>query len=91
MKSISVSKEKQQRRRSRDISLLNSGHSNDFSKYNILELKEEEIELSEGAYHSGTASVIRFVGQKPVKTSFSLLFLLLPSHKLQISVNIILG
>jgi SAM-dependent methyltransferase len=56
----------------RDISLLFSIQDiqNDFIKYNILELKEEEIELSEGAYHSGTASVIRFVGQKPVKTSF---------------------
>lgn len=37
---------------------------NDYNKYSILELKEKEIELQEGNYHSGTASVIRFVGRK---------------------------
>jgi len=37
---------------------------NDFNKYSILELKEVEIELQEGTGHSGTASVIRFVGRK---------------------------
>jgi hypothetical protein len=30
----------------------------------ILELVEKEIELSEGLYHNGTGSVIRFVGRK---------------------------
>ena len=35
-----------------------------FNKYSILELKEVEIELQEGTGHSGTASVIRFVGKK---------------------------
>ncbi|MCE5179268.1 MAG: class I SAM-dependent methyltransferase [Porphyromonadaceae bacterium] len=37
---------------------------NDFNKYSILELKEVEIELQEGNYHNGTASVIRFIGRK---------------------------
>lgn len=36
----------------------------DFHKYSILELKEVEIELQEGNYHNGTASVIRFIGRK---------------------------
>jgi 2-polyprenyl-3-methyl-5-hydroxy-6-metoxy-1,4-benzoquinol methylase len=36
----------------------------DFSNYEIIELKEEEIELHEGLYHNGKGSVIRFVGRK---------------------------
>lgn len=36
----------------------------DFENYEIIELSEEEIELSEGLYHNGTGSVIRFVGRK---------------------------
>jgi len=36
----------------------------DFTDYEIIELEEKEIELSEGLYHNGTGSVIRFVGQK---------------------------
>ena len=36
----------------------------DFANYDIIELEEKEIELSEGLYHNGTGSVIRFVGQK---------------------------
>jgi len=36
----------------------------DFAYYDIIELEEKEIELSEGLYHNGTGSVIRFVGQK---------------------------
>jgi len=36
----------------------------DFANYEIIELEEKEIELSEGLYHNGTGSVIRFVGQK---------------------------
>ena len=36
----------------------------DFSNYEILELIEKEIELSEGLFHNGKASVIRFVGRK---------------------------
>ena len=36
----------------------------DFSNYEILELIEKEIELSEGLFHNGTGSVIRFVGRK---------------------------
>lgn len=36
----------------------------DFANYEIIELAEKEIELSEGSFHNGTGSVIRFVGQK---------------------------
>lgn len=36
----------------------------DFENYDIMELAEKEIELSEGLYHNGIGSVIRFVGQK---------------------------
>lgn len=36
----------------------------DFSNYEIIELAEKEIELSEGLFHNGKGSVIRFVGQK---------------------------
>jgi len=36
----------------------------DFANYEILELEEKEIELSEGLFHNGTGSVIRFVGRK---------------------------
>ena len=36
----------------------------DFPNYEIIELLEKEIELSEGIFHNGTGSVIRFVGRK---------------------------
>ncbi|TGK05013.1 class I SAM-dependent methyltransferase [Leptospira semungkisensis] len=36
----------------------------DFPNYEIIELVEREIELSEGLYHVGKGSVIRFVGRK---------------------------
>lgn len=36
----------------------------DFKNYEILELAEMEIELSEGLYHNGKGSVIRFTGRK---------------------------
>jgi ubiquinone/menaquinone biosynthesis C-methylase UbiE len=36
----------------------------DFQNYDVVLLKEEEIELSEGVYHNGKGSVIRFVGRK---------------------------
>jgi 2-polyprenyl-3-methyl-5-hydroxy-6-metoxy-1,4-benzoquinol methylase len=36
----------------------------DFHNYDFLELKETEVSLSEGLYHNGLGSVIRFVGQK---------------------------
>jgi SAM-dependent methyltransferase len=36
----------------------------DFSNYDIIELEEKEIELSEGLFHNGTGSVIRFTGRK---------------------------
>ena len=36
----------------------------DFDNYEVLELMEKEIELSEGLYHNGKGSVTRFVGRK---------------------------
>lgn len=36
----------------------------DFPNYEIIELEEKEIELSEGLFHNGIGSVIRFVGRK---------------------------
>ena len=36
----------------------------DFPNYEVIELEEKEIELSEGKFHNGTGSVIRFVGRK---------------------------
>ena len=36
----------------------------DFVNYEIIELEEKEIELSEGLFHNGEGSVIRFVGRK---------------------------
>ena len=36
----------------------------DFPDYEFDELTEVEIELNEGLFHNGTASVIRFVGRK---------------------------
>ncbi len=36
----------------------------DFPFFEVLLLEEREVELEEGRYHSGTGSVIRFVGRK---------------------------
>ncbi len=36
----------------------------DFSDYDVLLLQEEKIDLNEGKYHIGEASVIRFAGRK---------------------------
>ena len=36
----------------------------DFVNYEIIELVEKEIELSEGLFHNGKGSVVRFVGRK---------------------------
>lgn len=36
----------------------------DFPNYDIILLEEKEIELSEGLFHNGKGSVIRFVGKK---------------------------
>jgi SAM-dependent methyltransferase len=49
-----------------DISMLYSTDElrSDFANYEIIELVEQEIELSEGLYHNGKGSVIRFVGRK---------------------------
>ncbi len=50
----------------KDINMLFSIDElkSDFDNYEIVELKEIEIELSEGLYHNGRGSVIRFVGRK---------------------------
>ncbi len=37
---------------------------NDFKGYEILQLEEVEVELSEGLYHNGKGSVVRFIGKK---------------------------
>jgi SAM-dependent methyltransferase len=34
----------------------------DFNNFEIIELQEKEVELSEGLYHRGKGSVIRFIG-----------------------------
>ncbi len=39
-----------------------------FPGYEIRILQEVEIELQEGAFHQGRASVVRFVGKKPFQT-----------------------
>jgi hypothetical protein len=36
----------------------------DFENYEILQLEEVVVELSEGLYHNGLGSVVRFVGRK---------------------------
>lgn len=36
----------------------------DFANYEIIELAEKEIDLSEGLFHNGRGSVIRFTGRK---------------------------
>lgn len=38
--------------------------ASDFSRYDLLELEEKEIELKEGLYHNGLGSVVRLVGRK---------------------------
>ncbi|MGZ8510761.1 MAG: class I SAM-dependent methyltransferase [Chitinophagaceae bacterium] len=50
----------------KDIAMLFSIEElkSDFVNYEIIELVEKEIELSEGLFHNGKGSVIRFVGRK---------------------------
>jgi 2-polyprenyl-3-methyl-5-hydroxy-6-metoxy-1,4-benzoquinol methylase len=50
----------------KDISMLYSIDElkSDFANYEVIELIEKEIELSEGLFHNGKGSVIRFVGRK---------------------------
>ena len=50
----------------KDIAMLFSIDEikSDFENYEIIELVEKEIELSEGLFHNGIGSVIRFVGRK---------------------------
>ena len=50
----------------KDIAMLFSIDEikSDFVNYEIIELVEKEIELSEGLFHNGKGSVIRFAGRK---------------------------
>lgn len=50
----------------KDIAMLFSMDElkSDFMNYEIIELVEKEIELSEGSFHNGKGSVIRFFGRK---------------------------
>ncbi len=50
----------------KDIDMLFSMEEimSDFSNFEVISLTEEEIELSEGLFHNGKGSVIRFVGRK---------------------------
>lgn len=50
----------------KDIAMLFSIDElkSDFVNYEIIELTEKEIELSEGLFHNGKGCVIRFVGRK---------------------------
>ena len=50
----------------KDIAMLFSIDEikSDFANYDIIELTEKEIELNEGSFHTGTGSVMRFVGRK---------------------------
>jgi SAM-dependent methyltransferase len=50
----------------KDIAMLFSIEEikSDFANYEIIELTEKEIELSEGLFHNGKGSVIRFTGRK---------------------------
>ena len=50
----------------KDIAMLFSMDElkSDFVNYEIIELVEEEVELSEGSFHNGKGSVIRFLGRK---------------------------
>ncbi|MFT5750046.1 MAG: hypothetical protein ACI93S_001319, partial [Ancylomarina sp.] len=38
----------------------------DFSDLETISLQEVEVELSEGEFHQGIASVIRYVGKKSI-------------------------
>lgn len=51
----------------RNIEILLSAEDilSDFSGLEIIELAEQEVELTEGLYHNGTAHVVRFTGRKP--------------------------
>jgi SAM-dependent methyltransferase len=40
----------------------------DFAGFEILLLKEEILDLSEGKFHKGKSAVIRFIGRKPLKS-----------------------
>ncbi|UII29900.1 class I SAM-dependent methyltransferase [Fulvivirga ulvae] len=50
----------------RDIESLFSVEElrSDFADYEIIAMEEKEVTLSEGLYHNGKSSVIRFVGRK---------------------------
>lgn len=50
----------------RDINMLFSLEEirNDFKNFEIIDIREEFIDLNEGVFHFGKSSVIRFVGKK---------------------------
>jgi hypothetical protein len=50
----------------KDVGMLFSVEEikSDFANYEIIELKEVEVELNEGIFHKGKGSVIRFIGRK---------------------------
>ncbi len=39
--------------------------SSDFARFDLLVLEKQEVQLNEGPFHQGLASVIRFLGKKP--------------------------
>lgn len=47
-----------------DALYLTADIAEDFKDFEVLELEEKTIELNEGSYHVGKASVIRFIGKK---------------------------
>ncbi len=65
-KQLSINEDKNQSLGPKNIEMLYSLEEikNDFSALEIVVLKEEEIELNEGIYHKGKASVIRFIAKK---------------------------
>jgi len=52
----------------KDISMLLSVEDikNDFPHFDIIELDETEVNLSEGSYHNGLSAVVRFTGRQKV-------------------------
>ena len=52
----------------RDLDMLFSIEQirNDFSEFEVLKLEETKVELNEGKFHKGIASVIRFVGKRKI-------------------------
>lgn len=47
-----------------DMLFTKESIKNDFPDFEIIQLEETEVVLTEGDFHNGTASVIRFIGRK---------------------------